>query len=183
MDDIRIALRRLRRQPGFTLTAVATLALGLGANIAIFTLSTRCSCVRFPSNGPQSCTGSETRMTVVSTAGLPNRGRFSLFSYKLFEALRDSTKADFVELAAFSRHAADRRETNRGRGHFAGGQYVSANYFEMFGVRPAAGRLLQADDDRPDALPAWSSAIRHGWSTSASIDPGRGAPSLSAAGR
>ena len=152
MQDIRLAFRRWRRQPGFAITAIVTLALGLGANIAIFTLVYTLLLRALPVSHPDELYRLGDTNDCCVNSGLPNQGRFSLFSYRLFEALHESLRADFVELAAF--HATTQpigiRRTG-GVGISVPAQYVSANYFEMFGVRPAAGRLLQKDDDRPDA--------------------------------
>ena len=155
MHDLRIALRRLRRQPGFTLTAIATLALGLGANIAIFTLVYTLLVRSLPVERPDELYRLGETNDCCVNSGLPSQGRFSLFSYRLFEALHESTRGDFVELAAFqatTQPIGVRR--SGGVGVSLPAQYVTANYFEMFGVKPAAGRLLQKDDDRPDAAPA-----------------------------
>jgi predicted permease len=154
MDDIRIVLRRLRRQPGFALTAVLTLALGLGANIAIFTLVHTLLVRALPVERPEQLYRLGDTNDCCVNSGMPD-GSFSLFSYRLFEQLHAVVRDDFVELAAFQ---ATTQPIGVRRGAGVGvsipAQYVSANYFQMFGVRPAAGRLLQPDDDRPDAAPA-----------------------------
>ena len=154
MDDIRIALRRLRRQPGFALTAVLTLALGLGANIAIFTLVHTLLVRALPVERPEELYRLGDTNDCCVNSGMPG-GSFSLFSYRLFEQLHAAVRDDFSALAAFQ---ATTQPIGVRRGGGVGvslpAQYVSANYFQMFGVRPAAGRLLQPDDDRPDAAPA-----------------------------
>jgi predicted permease len=155
MQDIRLAFRRWRRQPGFAITAVVTLALGLGANIAIFTLVYTLLVRSLPVDRPDELYRLGDTNDCCVNSGLPGQGRFSLFSYRLFAALHDSIRPDFVELAAFQATTQPIGVRRRGGvGVSIPAQYVSANYFEMFGVRPAAGRLLQKDDDRPDAPPA-----------------------------
>jgi predicted permease len=155
MQDIRLAFRRWRRQPGFAITAIVTLALGLGANIAIFTLVYTLLVRSLPVERPDELYRlGDTNDCCVNT-GLPSEGRFSLFSFRLFEALEAGISDDFVELAAF--HATTQPigvRRSGGVGVSIAAQFVTANYFEMFGVKPAAGRLLQKDDDRPDASPA-----------------------------
>ena len=84
-------------------------------------------------------------------SGLP--GSFSLFSYDLYTHLRDRIP-QFSQLAAFQ---ANVRAVTLGRpasdapGETLTGAFVSGNYFQTFGLTPAAGRLLQPSDDRPGA--------------------------------
>jgi predicted permease len=152
-DDIRLGLRRLRQQPGFTLTAIATLALGLGANIAIFSLVYALLVRSLPVDRPGELYRLGDTNNCCVNSGL--QGSYSLFSFRLLEHLRDAAREDFVELAGFQAQAQP-IGVRRGGGIIESlqGQFVSANYFQMFGVRPAAGRMLQPDDDRPDAEPA-----------------------------
>jgi predicted permease len=152
-DDIRFACRRLWHQPGFTLTAILTLALGLGANIAIFSLVYALLVRSLPVDRPGELYRLGDTNNCCVNSGL--QGSYSLFSFRLFEHLRVATREDFVELAAFQA-TTQPIGVRRGGGiaESLQGQYVSANYFHMFGVRPAAGRLLVAEDDRPDAVPA-----------------------------
>jgi predicted permease len=171
MDDIRIALRRLRRQPGFALTAILTLALGLGANIAIFTLVYTLLVRSLPVERPEELYRLGETNDCCVNSGLPSGGRFSLFSYQLFRQLHASVGGEFVDLAAFqamTQPIGVRR--SGGVGISLPAQYVSANYFQMFGVKPAAGRLLQPDDDRPDAPPAIVISHRT-WSEQFGQDP------------
>jgi predicted permease len=151
--DLRLTLRRLRHQPGFTLTAVATLALGLGANVAIFSLLHAVLLRSLPVERPAELYRLGDTDDCCVNSGFP--GSYSLFSSRLAEHLRAATAEDFVELAGFQalpQPVALRR--GGGPPESLRGQYVSANYFLMFGVRPAAGRLLQSEDDRPEAPPA-----------------------------
>ena len=152
VNDLRIAVRRLRQRPGFTAVAVLTLALGLGANIAIFTLVHALMLRSLPVAHPEELyrLGDDDNCCVNS--GLQRE--YSLFSYPLYLHLRDQA-SEFSELAAFQATTTPfgvrRSGAPYAESHLA--QFVSANYFLMFGVRPAAGRLLMADDDRP-ASPA-----------------------------
>jgi predicted permease len=153
LDDLRIGLRRLIQQPAFTLTAILTLALGLGANIAIFTLVNALMLRALPVERPDELYRLGDTNNCCVNSGL--QGSYSLFSYRLFEHLRQATTPHFVELAAFqanTRPVAVRR-AGAAVGESTTFQFVTANYFSMFGVRPAAGRLLQPDDDRPGAAP------------------------------
>jgi predicted permease len=151
-DDVRMAIRRLRQQPGFTAVAVATLALGLGANITIFTLVHTLMRRSLPVERPHELYRLGDNDNCCRNSGL--QGDFSLFSLPLFEHLRANTP-QFAELAAFQATTillGLRREGETAADSFPV-QFVSGNYFRMFGVHPAAGRLFTPDDDRPGATP------------------------------
>lgn len=150
--DTKHALRVLKASPGFTVTAVLTLAIGLGANIAIFSLVHALLVRSLPVAQPEELYRLGDTNNCCFDSGL--QGRYSLFSFPLFEHLREATRDEFVALAAFQADMppiAVRRDG--GVAASLKGQYVSANYFQMFGVRAAAGRLLVPEDDRPDAAP------------------------------
>jgi predicted permease len=147
-----MAIRRLRQQPGFTAVAVATLALGLGANITIFTLVHALMRRSLPVERPHELYRLGDNDNCCRNSGL--QGDFSLFSLPLFEHLRANTP-QFTDLAAFQATTillGLRREGETAADSFPV-QFVSGNYFRMFGVRPAAGRLFTPDDDRPGAPP------------------------------
>jgi predicted permease len=152
-DDVRHAFRRLRHQPGFALTVILTLALGLGANIAIFTLMDALLMRALPVRAPDELVRLGDTNNCCVNSGL--QGSYSLFSSRLFEHLRAQTADQFIELAAFQANAQP-TAVRRSGGETVSvlGQFVTANYFDMFGVQPAAGRLLQAVDDAADAAPA-----------------------------
>lgn len=152
--DVRIAVRRLRRHPGFTAVAVLTLALGLGANIAIFTLVHALMLRSLPVAHSEELyrLGDDDNCCVNN--GL--QGDYSLFSYPLYLHLRDQA-SEFSELAAFQATTlpVGMRQGGAVYAKSFPGQFVSGNYFTMFGVQAAAGRLLVPDDDRPGAPPAF----------------------------
>jgi predicted permease len=163
VQDMRYAVRSMRKAPGFTTAAVLTLALGLGANIAIYSLVHALLLRSLPVERPHELyrLGETTNCCVNS--GL--QGSYSLYSVRLFEHLRASLQNDFTEIAGFQANTQPIgvRYGNRVVESLPS-QYVSANYFQTLGVRAAAGRLLQANDDRPDAAPvvvlshrAWTS--------------------------
>ncbi len=152
IEDLRIALRRLWKQPGFTAVAVLMLALGLGANTTIFTLVHALMLQRLPvERGDQLYRLGDNNNCCVNT-GLQRD--FSLFSYRLYVHLRDNLP-EFSALAGFQSNTTRvgvRRDGDTFPESFPA-QVVTANYFSMFGVRPAAGRLLVDSDDRSDAPP------------------------------
>jgi predicted permease len=153
LDDVRIALRRFRQQPGFTCVAVLTLALGLGANTAVFTLVRALILSSLPVERPDELYRLGDANNCCVNTGL--QGSYSLFSFRALEQLRASTP-EFSELAGFQAMTlpVGVRLSGAAMPVSIPGQFVTGNYFDMFGVRPAAGRLLRNDDDKPGAEPA-----------------------------
>ena len=152
-EDLRVAFRRFRHQPGFTAVVVLTLAVGLGANTAIFALVDALLLRSLPVERPEELYRIGDRNACCVNSGL--QGSYSLFSYRLMEHLRANADA-FVELAAFQAqqgYTVGLRAPGRTRPEALNGQFVAGNYFRMFGVTAAAGRLLVPDDDRPGAQP------------------------------
>jgi len=154
--DVRYALRRLRSAPAFTLTTVLTLALGIGATTAIFTLVHAVILKSLPVAKPGDLyrLGRESRCCIYG--GYDQDKEFSIVSDDLYEYLRDNTKG-FAELAAFQAGSGFGLGVQR-----AGvveplqlclGKFVSGNYFAMFGIGAFAGRTLSPNDDRPGATP------------------------------
>ena len=151
-DDLRYAVRRLWHRPAFTVAALLTLALGLGANIAVFSLMHAVLLRSLPVERAEELHRLGDTNNCCVNSGM--QGSYSLFSTGLAGHLREAAANDFTELAAFqamTQSVAVRRGASPS--HSLRGQYVSANYFRMFGVRPVAGRLLEPADDQPDAAP------------------------------
>lgn len=149
-QDIRYGLRMLGKNPGFTTIAVLTLALGIGANTAIFSLVDQILLQTLPVKNPDEL--------VILRASGPKTGYVTTdsddatsFSYQMYKGLRDASSVFSSVLARFRFAAsiAAHGQTDR-----ASGELVSGNYFETLGVRPAIGRLFTADDDKtPGAQP------------------------------
>ncbi len=155
LQDTRHALRRLRNAPAFTVTTVLTLALGIGATTSIFTLVYAVLLKSLPVVSPNELyrLGKDARCCYFTAYGQDNG--FTLVSYELYKHLRDNTKG-FSELAAFSSIEPLFGVRRAGRPEPAQsypGEYVSGNYFTMFGLTPYAGRSLTAADDQPGAPP------------------------------
>lgn len=145
-QDIRYALRQLRKSPGFTAVAVLTLALGIGANTAIFTVVNALLLKMLPVSHPE-------QLVVVGDPGLPNSNgngspRTDVFSYPLYKELRDHNSVFSGLSAAASDHQIE-LQTGQGEGPIEKitGRIVSGNYFSVLGLKPAAGRLLSSSDD------------------------------------
>ena len=156
-QDLRYALRQLRKSPGFTLTAVITLALGIGANTAIFTLVHAIMLRSLPvANPAQLYRIGDTGQCCVD-GGFPEdastTGDFSIFSTDLYEYLKNSAP-EFEELAAAQagQWAWSVRRSNNLPKHLRG-EIVTGNYFSTFGVSSYAGRVFQNSDDTPSASP------------------------------
>jgi putative ABC transport system permease protein len=152
LQDLRYALRQLRRSPAFALTAVLTLALGVGANTAVFSLLDQALLRSLPVRSPQ-------QLVVLEGTGKAWEGSThnhggneeAYFSYPMYKDLRDHNQA-FEGLAATL--PADIGISRNGTAQLGRAELVSGNYFTMLGVQPALGRLLtQSDDLQPDANP------------------------------
>jgi predicted permease len=171
-QDLKFGLRMLVKNPGFTAVAVLTLALGIGANTAIFTLVDTVMLRALPVANPGQLyrLGDDNNCCVMT--GTQNGGSFVLYSYPLYEDLRDHT-TEFSELAAFTPFLTDlsvRRNHVSSAAEPYNGEFVSGNYFTMFGVRAIAGRALTASDDKPGALP--TAVINyHTWQRQFGSDP------------
>jgi predicted permease len=156
LQDCRYAVRRLRKAPAFTVTTILTLALGIGATTSIFTLVHAVLMKSLAVSNPAELfrLGRETHCCV--WGGYTQSHEFSLVSDELYTYLRDHTKG-FSELAAFAANGGSLFGVRRVNGGEAAqshrAEFVSGNYFAMFGVRAFAGRLLSNADDLPGAPP------------------------------
>lgn len=150
LQDIRFAFRMLRKSPGFTAVAVLTLALGIGANTAIFSLTDQVLLRLLPVQHPE--------QLVVLRSTENKAGRTSAdydvrnsFSYPMYKNLRDHNQVFSGLLACFQ---ADVSLARSGRAEIAHAELVSGNFFSVLGVRPILGRLFSsADETLPGANP------------------------------
>lgn len=154
LHDLRYAVRQLRKAPGFTITAVLTLALGIGANTAIFTLVHAIMLKALPvANARQLYrVGDEYNCCVEGDL----QGDWSMFTYPLYEHLRDHTP-QFESLAASQTNRPNlsiRREGSNAAAESFRGELVSGNFFSTLGVTPLSGRLISPQDDTAGAAPA-----------------------------
>ena len=153
INDIRFALRRFAAAKAFTATAAITLALGIGANTGIFTLVNALMLKSLPVADPQRIVRLGDGDNCCVLGGL--QGRFSVYSYPLYQYLRQHTP-ELEEMSAFQAmggQAGVRRAGANVSQPFVD-QFVSGNYFTLFGLRPFAGRLIAPSDDVPGAAPA-----------------------------
>jgi putative ABC transport system permease protein len=141
-QDLRYGARMLLKNPGFTLTAVISLALGIGANTAIFTLVDQIVLRLLPVHNPRELV----QLRIEGERFGSNDGdNESTFSHPAYLALRDRN-------TVFSGLTGQRIETasliSDGRSEMIRTGLVAGNFFDLLGVRPYLGRLLTADDDR-----------------------------------
>jgi predicted permease len=170
MKDIRYALRQFVNAPVFTATAVLTLALGIGATTAIFTLVHAVLLNSLPVANPSELYRVGDVENCCVNGGLQDD--WSLFSYDKYKKFRDNTPG-FIELAAFqsgSDLAGVRRSGSNQPAQSLKTEFVSGNYFAMFGVGPYAGRVITPEDDRKGAEPAAVISYR-AWQTKFGADP------------
>jgi macrolide transport system ATP-binding/permease protein len=151
-QDVRYALRQLDKAPGFTITAVLTLALGIGANAAIFTLVNAMLLKNLPVADPKSLVRIGDAYQCCVNDGALDDGDYALFSTNTYEHFKKNVP-EFEELAAmeagfsFFNPLTTRRDGDGNLPHSSVSEFVSSNYFRTFGLRPQEGRLLSDADD------------------------------------
>src|SRR5438552_9311212 len=181
VQDLRFGLRLLRKSPGFTAVAVLTLALGIGANTAIFSLIDAALLRSLPVRDPQ-------RLVVFQWTAhkSPNlKGHYNYmscpaanagatgehgcwFSYPMFQQFHSKQDA-FSTVAALCGNVGLNLRGN-GPASFVQGEMVSGGFFETLGVGPSLGRTLNPSDDTPGAPPV--AVLSYGfWQSSFGADP------------
>jgi macrolide transport system ATP-binding/permease protein len=154
-QDLGYAFRQLRRTPGFTVTVLLTLALGIGANSAIFTLVNAILLHNLPVIDPKTLIRIGDKDDCCVNSGWSDNGDYSLFATNTYYMFKKSLP-EFEELAAMESGYAWRPITVRRAGpqtvaKSVIGTFVSGNYFRVFGLSPAAGRLFVDTDDQKGA--------------------------------
>jgi len=151
MQDVRYALRQLAKTPSFTITALLTLALGIGANAAIFTLVNAVLMKNLPVTDPKTLVRLGDNDDCCVNSGVKQDGDYTLFSTDTYEQFKKNA-SEFEELAAMQAGFGYRPITARSDGTTTAarsmmGEFVSGNYFRTFGLQPQTGRLLMDADD------------------------------------
>ncbi|MGA9983280.1 MAG: ABC transporter permease [Acidobacteriaceae bacterium] len=167
--DLRMALRQLRKSPGFTVTAVLTLALGIGATTAIFTLVQQVMLQSLPVTKPEDLWRIGDQPRCCNWGGYtqgsddePNDwGLFPWEAYRLFRANTPGFQ-DLAALQAGNAALGVRRAGSEAPPDTANGQYVSGNFFRTLGVSAWRGRLLTDADDQEGAPPVAVMSF-HAW--------------------
>ena len=177
LQDIHFGLRMLRKSPGFAAAAILTLALGIGANTAIFSLIDAVILRSLPVQNPSELVvlrwgarnapnihgyGNSGDCPSDLRAGATNPSGCS-FSEPLF---REIAQANVFQSTAAFANSGRLNLTGNGPATVINGQLVSGDFFRTMGLKPAAGRLPQTDDDKPSAAPVavlnygyWQSAF------------------------
>ncbi|HLG95921.1 MAG TPA: ABC transporter permease [Bryobacteraceae bacterium] len=137
--DLHYALRVLAKAPAFTLAATLTLALGIGANTAIFTVANSVLLRPLPFADPD-------RLVHVSAASATQRSNLTPMSWLHFTTIRDQNQS-FTGIAAFTNETFNL--SGRGEPIQVASARVSAGFFDVLGVRPALGRTFLPADDQP----------------------------------
>jgi predicted permease len=170
LEDVRYALRQFAKAPGFTATAILTLALGIGATTAIFTLVHAVLLKSLPVTKPEELyrVGNEENCCV--NGGMQDN--WTLFSYEQYKQFRDHTSG-FAELAALqagqSLIGVRRNGSNKSSESYKS-EYVSGNYFSTFGIPPYIGRTITPKDDAKGAPPVAMMSFRT-WQQKFGKDP------------
>jgi macrolide transport system ATP-binding/permease protein len=175
VQDIRYALRQLRRTPGFTATVLLTLALGIGANSAIFTLVNAILLRNLPVTDPKSLIRIGDQNDCCVTDRWKETGDYSLFATDTYSMFRKNLP-EFEELAATSSFYGAgplivRRAGPDTVAKSMVGTFVSGNYFRVFGLSPAAGRFFVDADDQTGA-PLTAVMSYDAWQQDYAGDPG-----------
>jgi predicted permease len=151
MQDVRYALRQLVKTPSFTITVLLTLALGIGANAAIFTLVNAVLLKNLPVTDPKTLVRLGDNNDCCVNSGVKDDGDYTLFSTDTYEQFKTNAP-EFEELAAMQagfgyRPITARRDGTTTEPRSMLGEFVSGNYFRTFGLEPRSGRLLMDADD------------------------------------
>src|SRR6202789_4396758 len=143
LQDLKYGLRTLGKNPGFTFVAIVTLALGIGANTAIFSLTDQVLLRMLPVERPK-------ELVILRSPG-PSPGRNlndgpggTSFSYPAYKDLRDQNQVLAGLVARFSTQVS---VVAQGSSGLASGELVTGNYFSLLGVQLAMGRVFGAEDE------------------------------------
>jgi putative ABC transport system permease protein len=139
MQDLRYAVRMMRRAPGFTAVTILSLALGIGANTAIFSLINALMLRPLPVRNPSEL------VQFLSLYPDPGEPPANYYAWKYYQRFRDQTHA-FSEMIGVSPSRFHLRADGIDA-DAVDGEYVVGNYFSMLGVTPAIGRLFRPQDD------------------------------------
>jgi hypothetical protein len=171
-QDLRYAVRQLRKSPGFAITAVLTLGLGIGVTTAIFTLVHAVLLKSLPVTKPEELYPLGDKAHCCNWGGYTQWEEFSVFNGELYRRFRDNTPA-FSDLAAFQAGTTGlgvRRVGSSQPADTRNGQFVSGNFFRTFGIGAWAGRVLTDSDDQPNASPV-AVISYHAWVSKYASDP------------
>ncbi len=173
-QDLGYAFRQLRKTPGFTVTVLLTLALGIGANSAVFTLVNAILLNNLPVTDPNTLIRIGDKDDCCVNGGWHDTGDYSLFATDTYYMFKKDLP-EFEDLAAMEsgyawRPLTVRRAGTQNQAKSAVGTFVSGNYFRVFGLSPAVGRLFVDADDQKGA-PVTAVLSYDEWQETYSGDP------------
>jgi len=174
LQDLTYAARQLRKTPGFTITVLLTLALGIGANAAIFTLINAVLLQNLPVTDPATIIRLGDKNDCCVGSGTRDNGDYSFFSTPTYETIRKNTP-EIEDLAAIQagfhyRPVIARRDGVQSQARSVMGEFVSGNYFRVFGLTPVAGRLF-TDADNAAGAPMTAILSYESWQREYAADP------------
>jgi len=164
LADLRLAFRVWRNSPVFTAIAILSIALGIGANTAIFTLVDQVLLRRLAVANPDELV----QVTFTGTRYGSNWGDGSEISYPMFRSLQDN---DRVFTGMFGRFGFSLHIGHAGRTERVLGELVTGTYFPVLGIQPAAGRLFTAEEDRSPGGHPYAVLSHAYWATRFGADP------------
>ena len=174
IKDLKYGLRGLFKRKGFAAIAVLTLALGIGANTAIFTLVNAVMLKSLPVSQPEQLVlFSDMTGEGTSLEDSPRVGKWDRFSYESYVYLRDHNQSfqDIVATRSGGSRLSVRRADNQGAAATrASGHLVAGNYFSLLGTGAMRGRVLTPEDDKANAPPAAVMSHRY-WKDQLNSDP------------
>jgi predicted permease len=163
LQDLRYALRQFRKSPGFALVAILSLALGIGANAAIFSLFDAILLRNLPVASPQQLVLLGRGRWVGSVDGMPDRS-WDLFSYPFYREFKERNDAYSAVAAINSIEFGTHASLDGGPMSLSHIDLVSGDFFDVLGVHAALGRTLTSNDDRaPGSGPI--AVASYGWWT------------------
>src|SRR5438552_17152488 len=162
--DLRYAFRICSRNPGFSAVIIITLALGIGANTAIFSLVDTLMLRSLPVRQPE--------QLVELLFKYPRDPRLNMYPWKYYERFRDQNHV-FSDLIAVSPKPGQFQVTGSTDGsEVVDGMYVSANFFEALGLQPAIGRLIGPEDSHIGSARTTVTVITWSyWQSRFNLDP------------
>jgi predicted permease len=161
--DLRYAFRQIRRGPGFALTVILTLALGIGTNLGVFQLLHAVMFAKLPVSQPE-------QLYSLHAVKSPFDGQW-FFSYPAYQRLMQATASSAPILARAGISQGILQSPN-GTSQRARYELVSNNFFDVLGISPARGRFFDASDSRDASRGEWPAILRFGyWKEAGGADP------------
>ena len=173
LQDVSYALRQLRKSRGFTVTAVLTLALGIGANAAIFTLVNAILLKNLPVVDPSTLIRIGNTNECCVDSGIQDPGDYAVFATDTWQQLQKNLP-EFEELAAMQAGIGQiiaRRDQTQESARSVRAEFASGNYFRTFGLQRQMGRVFFTDADNDIGAPLVAVMSYNTWQNNYGSDP------------